>query len=77
MTRSASRCPTPGSPTRSTKHDIVDPSAVEILDPVGYEQLVLTACHPVHSAAQRYAIFAKLTRIDTFAPGGTGAWVAP
>ncbi len=60
-----------------TKHKIVDPGDVEIIDPVGFEQLVLTACHPVHSAAQRYAVFAKLSRIDTFAPGGTGAWIDP
>ncbi len=60
-----------------TKKEIVDPGDVEIIDPVGFEQLVLTACHPVHSAAQRYAVFAKLTRIDGFAPGGTGAWISP
>jgi sortase A len=60
-----------------TKHEIVDPSDVGIVKPVGYDQLVMTACHPVYSAAQRYAVFSKLTRIDTFAIGGTGAWVAP
>jgi sortase A len=58
-------------------HRIVDPTDVQIVDPVGFEQLVLTACHPVYSAAQRYAVFAKLTRIDSFATGGTGAWVVP
>lgn len=60
-----------------TKHKIVLPSDVKVIKPVGYEQLVLTACHPVYSAARRYVVFARLTRIDTFAPGGTGAWVAP
>jgi sortase A len=60
-----------------TKHEIVDPSDVGIIKPVGYDQLVMTACHPVYSAAQRYAVFSKLTRIDTFAVGGTGAWAAP
>ena len=60
-----------------TNYKIVDPSDVKIVDPVGFEQVVLTACNPVYSAAQRYAVFAKLTRIDTFAAGGTGAWVAP
>jgi sortase A len=58
-------------------HRIVDPGDIEIVDPVGFEQIVLTACHPEYSAAQRYAIFAKLSRIDTFASGGTGAWVSP
>jgi sortase A len=56
---------------------IVDPGQVEIIDPVGYERLVLTACHPLYSAAQRYAVFARLSRMDTFALTGTGAWAAP
>ena len=53
------------------------PPTSEIVKPVGFEELVMTACHPVYSAAQRYAVFSKLTRIDTFSIGGTGAWVAP
>ncbi|HEU4980377.1 MAG TPA: sortase [Solirubrobacterales bacterium] len=59
------------------KHEIVDPGQVEIIEPVGYERLVLTACHPLYSAAQRYAVFAKLSRIDSFALTGEGPWVAP
>ena len=59
------------------KHEIVDDSAVHIVDPVGYERLVLTACHPLHSAAQRWAVFAKLARIDTFGISGEGRWPAP
>jgi sortase A len=51
------------------KHEIVDPNAVEIVKNVGYDRLVLTACHPLYSAAQRYAQFAKLTDISLFAPG--------
>jgi sortase A len=46
------------------KHEIVDPSQVEIVDDVGYERLVLTACHPLYSAAQRWAVFAKLTDMN-------------
>jgi len=46
------------------KHEIVDPSQVEIVDDVGYERLVLTACHPLYSAAERWAVFAKLTNIS-------------
>jgi len=46
------------------KHEIVDPSQVEIVDDVGYERLVLTACHPLYSAAQRWAVFAKLTDVS-------------
>lgn len=56
------------------KHEIVDPSDVEVVDPVGYERVVLTACHPLYSAAQRYVVFAKLATIETFAIGGEGAW---
>ena len=59
------------------KHEIVDPGDVHIIKPVGYERLVLTACHPLYSAAQRYAVFAKLARIDSFALTGEGRWVAP
>jgi len=59
------------------KHEVVDPGDVEIIEPVGYERLVLTACHPLYSAAQRYVIFAKLSRIDLFAIAGTGRWQAP
>jgi sortase A len=51
------------------KHEIVDPDAVEIVKNVGYDRLVLTACHPLYSAAQRYAQFAKLTDVSLFAPG--------
>ena len=56
------------------KHEIVDPQDTYIINPVGYDRLVLTACHPLYSAAQRWVIFAKLDRIDTFAVGGEGRW---
>lgn len=39
---------------------IVDPTDLSILKRVGYEQLVLTACHPVYSAAKRIVVFARL-----------------
>jgi sortase A len=45
------------------KHRIVPPTAVHIVHNTGYERLVMTACHPLYSAAQRYAQFAKLKRI--------------
>jgi sortase A len=59
-----------------TNWKIVDPTDVQIVDDVGRERLVLTACHPLYSAAQRYAVFADLTDISLF-PGGTGTWKAP
>jgi sortase A len=59
------------------RHEVVDPSDVGIIKPIGFDQLVLTACHPPYSAAHRYAVFAKLTRIDLFAIGGEGRWPPP
>jgi sortase A len=59
------------------KHEVVDPGDVGIIKSVGYDRLVLTACHPPYSAAHRYAIFAKLTRTDLFDISGEGRWPAP
>jgi sortase A len=59
------------------KHEVVDPGDVGIIKPVGYDRLVLTACHPPYSAAQRWAVFAKLTRTDLFDTSGEGRWPAP
>jgi sortase A len=59
------------------KHEVVDPGDVAIIKPIGYDRLVLTACHPPYSAAERYAVFAKLSRIDLFAISGAGRWQAP
>ena len=58
---------------RVSKHEIVDPSDVEIVDDVGHERLVLTACHPVYSAAQRYAVFAELVDMRLPPAGGAAA----
>jgi sortase A len=48
---------------------IVSPSDVNIVHGVGYERLVLTACHPLYSAQQRIAAFAKLDQVSFFALG--------
>jgi sortase A len=61
---------------RVQKHEIVEPTQVNIVRDVGYERLVLTACHPLYSAAQRWAVFARLERISFFA-GGDGVWQDP
>jgi sortase A len=50
------------------KTEIVDPTQVEIVRDVGHERVVLTACHPLYSAAQRYAIFGRLTEIELAQP---------
>lgn len=43
-----------------TGHRIVDDTDWSILKRRPYEQLVLTACHPLYSASQRYVVFARL-----------------
>jgi sortase A len=45
---------------RVQKTEIVDPSDVGIVKKVGYERLVLSACQPLYSAAQRYVVFARM-----------------
>ena len=45
---------------RVNKNQIVDDSALWVTKPVGHPQLVLTACHPLYSAAQRIVVFARL-----------------
>lgn len=51
------------------KVDIVDPTEIGVVRNVGYERLVLSACHPLYSAAQRIITFAKLTEISLFGSG--------
>jgi len=48
---------------------VVDPSDVQIVHDTGYERLVLTACHPLYSAAERIAAFARLKEVSFFAIG--------
>ena len=47
---------------RVERNRIVDDDATWVKRDVGYDRLVLTACHPLHSAAQRVAVFARLVR---------------
>jgi sortase A len=47
---------------RVEKTQIVDDSALWVTDPVGYDRLVLSACHPLYSAAQRLVSFARLVK---------------
>jgi len=51
------------------KIDIVDPNEISVVENVGYERLVLSACHPLYSAAQRIITFAKLEEISLFGSG--------
>jgi sortase A len=52
---------------------VVSPSDVGIVHRVGYDRLVLTACHPLYSAAERIVAFARLehVRADLPSPGGS------
>jgi sortase A len=49
---------------------IVPPTAVWVTQRVSYDRLVLSACHPLYSAAKRIVVFAKLVRAT---PKGTAA----
>lgn len=51
---------------------IVDPDARWILKRARYDRLVLSACHPLFSAAQRIVVFARLARVVPVraTPGG-------
>jgi len=43
---------------------IVDPNAIWVIQRVGYERLVLSACHPLYSARQRIVVFAKQVSVE-------------
>jgi len=49
---------------------IVGPDALWVTKRVGYDRLVLTACHPLYSAAKRIVVFARLVRTE---PRGAAA----
>jgi sortase A len=44
-------------------HRIVPPTAVWVTNNVGYDRLVLSACNPLYSAAQRIVVFARLAAV--------------
>lgn len=48
---------------RVQRTQIVDPDALWITRDAGYQRLVLSACHPLYSAAQRVIVFARLERV--------------
>jgi sortase A len=58
------------------KTEIVEPSEVQVVRDIGRERLVLTACNPLYSAAQRIAVFARLTEVSRFA-GPHQRWPDP
>ncbi len=52
-----------------SKTEIVDPSEIDVVEDVANERLVLTACHPLYSAAQRIVAFGELKEISLFGSG--------
>jgi sortase A len=47
---------------------IVKPTEVSVIDNVGYDRLVLSACNPLYSAAQRIIVFARLKSVQPLGP---------
>lgn len=43
--------------------EIVEPTATWVTRDVGYDRLVLSACHPLYSAAERIIVFARLRSV--------------
>jgi sortase A len=47
---------------------IVPPTATWVTNRVGFDRLILSACHPLYSAAQRIVVFARLERVQARGP---------
>ena len=56
---------------RVLRHRIVDNGDWSIMRKVGFDELVLSACHPLYSASHRYVIFARLESVKL--PGARDA----
>jgi sortase A len=52
---------------------IVQPTDISVIDDVGYDRLVLSACNPLYSAAQRLIVFARLRSVQPLGPAGSKA----
>ena len=61
---SRSRCRTRRSPTRSSARGSSTPSATWVVARRRFDRLVLTACHPLYSAAKRIVVFAKQVKTE-------------
>jgi sortase A len=48
---------------RVERQQIVKPTALWVIDRVSYDRLVLSACHPLYSAAKRIIVFARLSKV--------------
>jgi sortase A len=56
---------------RVLRHQIVDNGDWSIMKKVGFDELVLSACHPLYSASHRYVVFARLESVKL--PGSSDA----
>jgi sortase A len=52
---------------------IVNPTQTSVIDDVGYDRLVLSACNPLYSAAQRIIVFARLRSVTPLGPAKSAA----
>jgi sortase A len=52
---------------------IVQPTQTSVIDDVGYDRLVLSACTPLYSAAQRIIVFARLRSVTPLGPAKSPA----
>lgn len=59
---------------RVQQRKIVPPTAVDVVKNVGYDRLVLTACHPLYSAEKRIVVFARQVKAE---PRGAARGGAP
>src|SRR6201997_5669504 len=50
---------------------IVQPTDIAVINDVGYERPVLSACTPLYSAAQRLIVFARLRSVQPLGPART------
>ena len=50
------------------KQQIVQPTDVGVVNNVGYDRLVLSACNPIYSASQRIIVFARLSSVIPLGP---------
>ena len=53
---------------RVTGRQIVAPTDIGVTHNVGYDRLVLSACNPLYSAAQRIIVFARLSAVKPLGP---------
>jgi sortase A len=56
---------------------VVDADALWVLRRVGYDRLVLSACHPLFSAARRLVVFARLAEVVPLGAARTGQGSEP